>query len=285
MQTQAQEAILAPLPAAASYLFFECLGEVEQARQLLRTVKLDNDLVAIGQPLAQQLGLPMAELLNYPLFANAQRSLPQTPVDLLVWVRAGDPGEVALKVRHWRAVLAPQFRLVSSVDAFLHRQGRDLTGYEDGTENPRGDAARDAALVQQGVHAGASLLALQQWQHLMDQVDACTRTQMNHIVGRDQASNRELEDAPLGAHVKRTEQESFEPHRFVVRRSMPWAHSGNMGLMFAAFGCDAKAFEAQMWQMMGREDGIEDALFSISVPLSGAYFYCPPLVERQLFLD
>jgi deferrochelatase/peroxidase EfeB len=44
-------------------------------------------------------------------------------------------------------MLAPALRLADSVDGFLHRGGHDLTGYEDGTENPVDQDAVDAAIV------------------------------------------------------------------------------------------------------------------------------------------
>ena len=39
------------------------------------------------------------------------------------------------------AMLAPAFRLQRVLDAFQYDASRDLTGYEDGTENPQGEAA------------------------------------------------------------------------------------------------------------------------------------------------
>ena len=37
------------------------------------------------------------------------------------------------------------------------------------------------------------------------------------------------------------------------------------------------AFEAQMRRMAGLDDGITDALFRFTHPLTGAYFWCPPV--------
>jgi len=37
------------------------------------------------------------------------------------------------------------------------------------------------------------------------------------------------------------------------------------------------AFEAQLGPMAGHEDGITDALFRVTHPLTGAYFWCPPV--------
>jgi putative iron-dependent peroxidase len=108
-------------------------------------------------------------------------------------------------------------------------------------------------------------------------------------VGRRRSDNEELDDAPESAHVKRTAQESFEPEAFVVRRSMPWwsvspQGSDRSGLMFSAFGCSFDAFEAQMRRMLGIDDGISDGLFRFSRPLTGCYFWCPPLSGGKLDL-
>ncbi|MBX9754991.1 MAG: Dyp-type peroxidase, partial [Pseudomonadaceae bacterium] len=94
----------------------------------------------------------------------------------------------------------------------------------------------------------------------------------------------ELDDAPESAHVKRTAQESFEPEAFVLRRSMPWASAGQAGFMFSAFGCSVAAFEAQLKRMVGAEDGIVDGLFQFTRPLTGSYFWCPPLKDGKLDL-
>ena len=65
---------------------------------------------------------------------------------------------------------------------------------------------------------------------------------------------------------------------------MPWRLSTQAGLMFVAFGKSLDAFEAQMRRMAGHEDGIIDALFGISKPVNGAYFWCPPMRGGRLDL-
>ena len=54
--------------------------------------------------------------------------------------------------------------------------------------------------------------------------------------------------------------------------------------MFVAFGHSLDAFQAQMRRMVGLEDGIVDALFRFTRPLSGAYFWCPPMQDGKLAL-
>ena len=70
-----------------------------------------------------------------------------------------------------------------------------------------------------------------------------------------------------------------------MRRSMPWIEGARAGLAFLAFGKSFDAFEAQMRRMTGAEDGIVDALFRFSRPLSGAYFWCPPVRDGRLDLS
>jgi len=131
---------------------------------------------------------------------------------------------------------------------------------------------------------GGSFAALQQWQHDWDAFERMVPAAQDAMIGRRRSDNEELGDAPESAHVKRTAQESFTPEAFVLRRSMPWAEGMRSGLMFAAFGCSFDAFEAQLRRMAGLEDGVVDALFQMSRPVTGAYVWCPPLRDGRLDL-
>ncbi len=172
------------------------------------------------------------------------------------------------------------------MDGFKYDRGLDLTGYEDGTENPVGDAAGAAAIVQGAGPAfdGSSFVALQQWVHDLDHFNAMPQGARDHIIGRRLSDNEELDEAPISAHVKRTAQESFDPEAFVVRRSMPWADAAGEGLMFVAFGRSLDAFEAQLRRMTGQDDGVIDGLFRFTRPVSGSYFWCPPISNGRLTL-
>ena len=105
-----------------------------------------------------------------------------------------------------------------------------------------------------------------------------------NVVNIRMVDNEELDDAPAAAHVKRTAQESFDPEAFLLRRSMHWSESGGEGLMFVAFGKSLDAFEAQLGRMTGQEDGITDGLFRFTRPLTGSYFWCPPVAHGKLDL-
>jgi putative iron-dependent peroxidase len=276
------------------YLFFT-LAQADAARSALQRLapQVDGSRVVVGLGLdtVQALSASVPGLRAFPLWASAAVALPSTPTALWCWLRGDDAGDLVLASRQLAQAVAPAFALTQVVEGFRHGQGpnghgRDLTGYEDGTENPCDGEAEAAALVEgdgPGL-AGGSFAALQQWQHDWDAFERMAPAAQDAMVGRRRTDNEELDDAPESAHVKRTAQESFTPEAFVLRRSMPWAEGMRSGLMFVAFGCSFDAFEAQLRRMAGLEDGVVDALFQMSRPLTGAYVWCPPLRDGRLDL-
>lgn len=288
--TTAQPGILQPIPAFGRYLMFSARPQGAHAAALQRLAEQadgDSVVVGLGQSLVQALGKNIGNLRSFPDFSTAKLNIPITQYDLCCWLRSNERGELVHLGRKLEQLLADAFALQQGVDAFRYGSGLDLTGYEDGTENPVGAAAVETAFAHgQGAGLdGSSFLALQQWQHDFNSFESLSAQAQDHVFGRRKSDNAELDDAPASAHVKRTEQESFEPAAFVLRRSMPWARDDDSGLMFSAFGHSFDAFEVQMRRMTGSEDGIQDALFQFSTPISGSYFWCPPLLNGRLDLS
>jgi putative iron-dependent peroxidase len=230
------------------------------------------------------LAITKPALANFPSYTNAGINIPSTPADLWCWLRGDERGELLLRSQSLIDDLAQAFECVSIIDGFCHQQGRDLTGYEDGTENPVDDAAIAAAIVSnqgEGLDGG-SFVAVQQWLHDMTTFKAMSGEAQDNMMGRRRSDNEELDDAPKSAHVKRTAQESFSPEAFVVRRSMSWSEGQRGGLVFVSFGHSLQGFAAQLRRMVGLEDSITDSLFQFTRPITGAYFWCPPLKNGRL---
>lgn len=284
-----QAGILAPVPAHARYLAFS-LTDVSVARAVLveRVQALseiadgETIVVGVGAPLVTALGTVIDGLRVAAAQAATGVAIPSTPAAIWVWLRGEDRGDILHAARGVSAVLEGVFALQSSVDAFRYRGGLDLTGYEDGTENPTGTEALRTAFVGAGELAGSSFVAVQKWRHDLDRFAAMQPEEQDHTIGRRRSDNEELEDAPESAHVKRTAQESFTPEAFLLRRSMPWADANGQGLVFVAFAGSFAAFEAQLARMIGLEDGIVDGLFKFTQPLSNGYYWCPPVAGRML---
>lgn len=277
-----QPGILAtPVPSQARHLFFD-LQSIEHLPAVLDRLQRLADgtgmVIGFGESLVRALGRRIDGLRDFPAISGIGVDNPSTQHALWVWLRGTERGELLLRTHELQRELAPALALVTMTEAFRHGDGHDLTGYEDGTESPQDEEAVAAAIVH-GAGAGldgGSFAAIQQWRHQLQMFAALPQAEQDDIIGRRKSDNEELEEAPESAHVKRTAQESFEPEAFVVRRSMPWTEGDAAGLMFLAFGCTLDAFEVQLRRMSGLEDGIVDALYRFSRPLTGGYYWCPP---------
>jgi len=284
-----QPGVLAPAPPLARYLTFTLRPRGEPRRALLALSEIADGakcVVGIGESLLRALGCRIEGMRPFPSYAGVGFEIPATPAALWCWLRGNDRGELVHCSRAIGQALGPAFTPESTIDAFRHGSGRDLTGYEDGTENPHGKKAVAAAVVDgmgDGLD-GSTFVAVQQWVHDFERFESMSAKEQDNSIGRRRRDNKELDHAPPSAHVKRTAQESFTPEAFVVRRSMPWADATRAGLVFVAFGHSLDAFEAQLKRMVGAEDGIADALFKFTRPISGAYFWCPPVRKGRLDL-
>jgi putative iron-dependent peroxidase len=284
-----QPGILASVPRLARYLVFSLKPDSdpkEAVTDLREVADGDGVVVGFGKSLALAVGVDIAGLRTFPHYAGAGVDIPSTPSSVWCWLRGGDRGELIHQTRMMRDTLAGSFHLEHAIDAFQYGPSLDLTGYEDGTENPKGDGAVEVAIVR-GVGAGmdgSSFVAVQQWVHDLGHFHSMSQEEQDNTIGRRKSDNKELDDAPISAHVKRTAQESFQPEAFVLRRSMPWADATNEGLVFVAFGKNFDAFDALLRRMVGAEDGVTDALFRFTRPISGSYFWCPPVANGRLDL-
>jgi len=280
-----QPGILAkPVPLQARHLFFalESAEALPAALDnLTRLVDVKHTVVGFGESLVQALGGHVQGLRAFPVITGVGVDNPSTQHALWCWLHGDDRGDLLLRSRALEQALAPALKRVQMTEAFRHKSGHDLTGYEDGTENPVDEAAVAAGIAADG----GSFAAIQQWQHDLDGFAALPAHEQDNIMGRRKSDNEELDDAPESAHVKRTAQESFAPEAFMVRRSMPWSNEQGAGLMFLAFGHSFDAFEAQLRRMSGLDDGIVDGLYRFSRPITGGYYWCPPLREGRLDLS
>jgi len=285
-----QTGILANLPPVARFLNFSLGSRDELSTCLADLAELadgENLVVGLGQSLVMALDHHIDGLKSFPPISNAGIDIPSTPAALWCWLRGNDRGEIFHQSRLLEALLAPTFTLDDCIDSFTFDGNRDLSGYEDGTENPQGEDAIKAAMVENSGAGldGSSFVAVQKWQHQFTRFDAMSTDEQDDTIGRHVSNNEEYDEAPPSAHVKRSAQESFSPEAFILRRSMPWAKDLLGGLNFIAFGHSFDAFEAIMQRMAGLDDGIPDALFNFTRPLTGSYYWCPPMRDGRLDLS
>ena len=282
-----QAGILAdPVPPLARHVFFTLESAehlVAALRRLETLVDGDTTVVGFGKSLLQALNVQLDKLRTFPALSAHGIDIPSTQHAMWCWLHGDDRGELLYRTNALIAALAPALSVVQVTESFRYKEGHDLTGYEDGTENPVEQAAVNAAIDTQT--PGGSYAAVQHWVHDLQGFKARPQEEQDHVFGRRLSDNEELEDAPESAHVKRTAMEDFEPEAFVVRRSMPYIDGDEAGLVFLSFGSTLDFYEMQLRRMIGLDDGITDGLFSFSRPITGGYYWCPPTENGQLQLS
>lgn len=269
--------ILSPIPRQARYLHLQFQSELTRDELLTRLCAVQEfcqqggHVLGLASSLTRRLALQVPGLREFQGIAGSQLALAGLSSELWLWLRGDDAGTLFHQQRQVLHLLGPAFQLQQLTAAFCHRNGRDLSGYVDGTENPQGEDALACALREDG----SSVVAVQRWRHRFDDLARYSEAEQDQLIGRRQRDDVELDEAPATAHVKRTAQEEFEPPAFVLRRSMPWVEQTEAGLYFSAFAREFSPFEAQLRRMTGAEDGLVDSLFKFSEPEFTAYYWCP----------
>ncbi len=230
-------------------------------------------LVAFGPEGLARLGLdvPLAPLAG---LEGPSAAMPSTQRDLFVWVQGDAAGPVHDRALRIHRALDGLARLELEERAFVYHDSRDLSGFVDGSGNPKGDAARDAALVADGPHAAGSYVLSQRWVHDLAHWARIPEAEQERMIGRTKPDSIEFgEDRmPPDAHVARTDVASAK----IFRRSVPIGGVAEHGLYFLAFGCDPARFDLLMRRMVGlADDGITDRLFEFTRPTSGSLWFAP----------
>jgi putative iron-dependent peroxidase len=284
-----QPGILAPVPSFARFAVF-ILQPGEDPRpglaRLGHTTLPASRVVGLGEPLLLGLRQKLPGLRSFPAVSGPGCGFPSTQGAVWIVLGGTDPGELLLELAAIGDLLGEAYRCQEELLAFQFRGGRDLSGYEDGTENPKGDAAIEAAIVYgagEGLD-GSSFVAVQRYVHDLRRFQRTSQAERDHAIGRHHATNEELADAPTSAHVKRAAQESYDPPAFMVRRSMPWGDAAAHGLYFVAYGKTLDPFERVLRRMAGLDDGITDGLLTFTRAVSGGYYWCPPVKDGKLDL-
>ena len=274
-----QQGITQAVPPQGRYLYYSLsIGVDIQALSATLATLVDGRSVVLGlgKAFLDLAGSTKVILEDAPVYSNAGIAIGAAPYAIWLWLRGSDRGALVHQTLKIQEALGDHAVLEDMVDAFCYQDGRDLTGYIDGTENPEGEALLQIAFDADG----GSWVAVQKWVHDLGYFASLPAEEQDDIIGRHKKTNEEF-DAPVSAHVKRSEQEHFSPEAHLLRRSMPWADFSGEGLVFVAFASSFYAFDAVLKRMIGLEDGVVDALFSFSRPLSTSFFWCPPMVKGK----
>ncbi len=213
---------------------------------------------------------------------------PATQHDLLVWLHGEERDELFARALAWRDAMAALANIAREDHGFTFRDSRDLTGFIDGTANPKAEDRLEAALASRGPEAGGSFVFAQRWLHDLVAFGALSERDQERVIGRTKPDSIELtgDAMPKDSHVSRTDISREGLAVKIYRRSAPAGGVRDAGLYFLAFSADIDRFDWLLQSMFGLSgDGRRDRLLGYSRPVSGSYFYAPPLDSLRACLD
>ncbi|HEY2620134.1 MAG TPA: Dyp-type peroxidase [Acetobacteraceae bacterium] len=229
-----------------------------------------------------------AELHSFREFRAEGRHAVSTPGDLLFHIRAKRMDlcfEVATQIM---VSLGDAVSAVDEVHGFRYFDDRDLLGFVDGTENPRGEEVTDAAIIgeEDAAFAGGSYVIVQKYLHDMDGWNALSTEAQERIIGRTKLSDIELDASikPTSAHSALTTITENGQELQIVRDNMPFGRVGmeEFGTYFIGY-CRTPRVTEQMIENMfvGRPPGNYDRLLDFTRAVTGTLFFVP----SATFLD
>ncbi len=292
--------IVAPLTRAAIFLVV-ILKPVDEARATLRSFCGDlggifraveyrnieaglSCIMGIGSNAWDRLfGQPRpADLHPFREVRAGARHAVSTPGDFLFHIRAKNMDlcfELATQImaRIGNAVVP-----VDEVHGFKNFDDRDLVGFVDGTENPRGGAVGDTALVgeEDAAFAGGSYVMVQKYLHDMHGWNALSTEAQEKIIGRKKLSDIELDDSvkPTCSHSSLTTIEENGKEMKILRDNMPFGNAaqGEFGTYFIGYCRTPRTLEQMLENMfVGRPPGNYDRLLDFSRAVTGNLFFAP----------
>jgi porphyrinogen peroxidase len=300
------QTVVGPLTRAAIFLVVSIRQE-QDAYALLRSFCADlaglvravefrdiegglTCVVAFGSDAWDKLfGSPRpAELHPFQEIRSGGRHAVSTPGDILFHIRAKRMDlcfELATQIMD---KIGDAVSVADEVHGFRYFEDRDIIGFVDGTENPRGDAAREAAVVgdEDPAFEGGSDVIVQKYLHNMKAWNALSVEAQERIIGRKKLSDIEMDDAekPASAHSALTVIEENGKELKILRDNMPFGRPGHgeFGTYFIGYSRTPRITEIMLQNMfVGRPPGNYDRLLDFSSPVTGSLFFAP----SATFLD
>jgi putative iron-dependent peroxidase len=305
-QPVVSQAIVAPLSRAAIFLVVT-LKAGDDVRATLRSFCGDlsgifravefrnieaglSCIMGIGSDAWDKLfGQPRpAELHPFREIRAAARHAVSTPGDLLFHIRSKHMGlcfELATQIM---ARVGTAVTPVDEVHGFKNFDDRDLVGFVDGTENPRGKEVADVALVgeEDPAFAGGSYVMVQKYLHDMKGWNALSTETQENIIGRKKLSDIELEESvkPTCSHSSLNTVVENGKEMKILRDNMPFGNAaqGEFGTYYIGYCSTPRTLEQMLENMfVGRPPGDYDRLLDYSRAITGNLFFAP----SATFLD
>ncbi|MCU4377777.1 Dyp-type peroxidase [Acinetobacter haemolyticus] len=210
-------------------------------------------------------------------------NMPVVPADVFIHIASARADLCFAMSQAFFAGIHDKVEVLDERACFRQFDGRDLTGFIDGTENPQFPEDRaEATLIPDsaGVFADGSFIFAQRYVHDLAKWHQLKVDTQEHVIGRTKLESIELDDdvKPENAHVARTVVEDDAGEEMeILRHSLPYGDGkGEQGLFFVAYTNNLNIIDEMLKRMFGTTgDGIHDRLLHFTTAVDGAYYFAP----------
>ncbi|MGI5308022.1 Dyp-type peroxidase [Rheinheimera sp. WS51] len=228
-------------------------------------------------------------LAPFPSLQHTDIELAEAPIDLFIQVRSDRQDVNYIACQQLLQLLESHVEIQDTWQGFRYLDGRNLTGFVDVPNPPKGRLKRQVALVdqqQQPLFAAGSYVFVQQvifdlkiWQHL-------TLAEQEQVMGIDKVTGKVLADERQieVSHWALTEQ--TDTNSLVLRQNMPFAQlkqQGNIEVSYAA--CAEVLVNALTRRLGGNAAGASDQLLDYSQFACSAAFFAPSISFLELAIN
>lgn len=219
--------------------------------------------------------------------------MPVVPADVLIHIASARTDICFALSQSFFDGIQDQVEVLDERVCFRYLDGRDLTGFIDGTENPQfpDDRAETALLGEDsGIFEDGSFIFAQRYVHELEKWKRLKVDAQENVIGRSKLESIEMDDEhkPENAHIARVVIEDNEGDELeILRHSLPYGDGqGEQGLFFIAYTKDLSRIDRMLVNMFGTQgDGIHDRLLHFVTPMDGAYFFAPNEEVLEVILE
>lgn len=232
---------------------------------------------------------PLA-LGGFPDLRDSDRHAPRVPVDIMLTIRSD---RYDVNYQSGRTLLewfGHDVELTEQIRTFRFMDGRDLTGFLDAPETPRGLRRRELTLVtkEQDPHfTDGSYLFVQKFRHDLRRWEQLNTEIQEHVIGRRKITGERISEALLSmvTHTQKTRMISEQDQPLaMLRQNMPWGDMREQGLLGMYFAADPSHVVTWLKQRyLTDAEGDYDPLLDYTEAVSNAAYFVPSIdfLERN----
>ncbi|XP_041368735.1 dye-decolorizing peroxidase YfeX-like [Gigantopelta aegis] len=241
--------------------------------------------VGFGPNFYNQVSCKSKENFTYPHRKGVHGDMPSSGGDVFIHAKSNEMSKLfELAQVFLKNLPSDSIEEYEDIYSFVYRNGRDLSGFIDGTENAADEDSRKEIAVEKDT--GGSYVITQKWLHKLDYIDSEKDKTLEGIIGRTKSDSTELKRKSITSHVSRmTSGNNFnaETPFEIVRQSMPFGTlAGEHGLFFIGYAESPENFEYMLKRMVGAGgDGHSDDIMKLSENSKGTYWYFPSVDELK----